>query len=361
MGFEFGIFDSFDLGDGTPGEVIDGRLRLGVEADRLGYAHYHATEHHGTDLSVIPSPNLFLAALSQRTERIRMGAMVYVLPAYEPLRLAEEIAVVDHLTGGRLDLGVGSGVSPFELGYFGVPGDEARARYDRSLTALLDAWTTGVLRHPEDPEREHATLSVLPVQQPYPPLWYASSNQRTAEWAGRHGINFLGRWNDGEFVAAVDAYWAAGRAGGEGPRLNGHVAGTPRIGPTMSVLIGGSDAEAEDRFASAQEFHARRVLKLWHEHGVDSFDAAFDAATMIARGTAIVGTADTVRDRLIAQLEQTDVNMIEAQLYQGDMGLDESLANLRAFAGIMPDIRAAADALAAAGDRVALEPAQATR
>lgn len=346
MTIEFGIFDSFDLGRGTPGEVIDARLRLAVEAERLGFAHYHATEHHGTDLSVIPSPNLFLAALSQRTERMRMGAMVYVLPAYEPLRLAEEVATLDHLSGGRVDLGVGSGISPIELGYFGVANDEARGLYDRALAALLDAWTTGVLKHPEFPDREHATLSVLPVQQPYPPLWYASSNPRTAEWAGRNAINFLGRWNAGEFVETVDAYWRAWReAAADDGRLNGHVDGVPRVGPTTSVLIGESDAAAHDRFLAVQEFYATRVLGLWHEHGISTFDASFDGAVMLERGTAIVGTAESVRDQIVAQLELVEANMLEVQLYQGDMDLDESLSNLRAFAGIMPDIRSASGAL----------------
>lgn len=339
MTFAFGIFDSFDLGTGTPGEVIDARLTLAVEAERLGFAHYHATEHHGTDLSVIPSPNLFLAALSQRTDRMRIGAMVYVLPAYEPLRLAEEVAVVDNLSAGRIDLGIGSGISPIELGYFGVAGDDARGIYDRSLVALLEAWTTGVLKHPEDPEREPATLSVLPVQRPYPPLWYASSNPRTAEWAGRNAINFLGRWNAGEFVETVETYWAAWRdSQDDATRLNAHVR-MPRVGPTMSVLIGTNDAEAEDRFLAAQEFFATRVLKLWHDRGITGFDGAFDGTVMLERGTAIVGSAGSVRDQLIAQLDQMDANMIEAQLYQGDMGLEESLANLRAFAGLMPGIR----------------------
>ncbi len=355
MTFEFGIFDSFDLGRGTPGEVIDARLRLAVEAERLGFEHYHATEHHGTDLSVIPSPNLFLAALSQRTERIRIGAMVYVLPAYEPLRLAEEIAVLDHLSGGRVDLGVGSGISPIELGYFGVADGAARGLYDRALVALLDAWTTGVLQHPEHPDREHATLSVLPVQRPYPPLWYASSNPRTAEWAGRNAVSFLGRWNAGEFVQTVDAYWRAWRdAAGDEGRLNAHVDAMPRVGPTTSVLIGESDAAARDRFLAVQEFYATRVLGLWHDHGISTFDAGFDGAVMLERGAAIVGTAESVRDQIVAQLELVDANVLEVQLYQGDMDLEESLSNLRAFAGIMPDIRSAADALARGTDRVAL-------
>ena len=132
MTFEFGIFDSFDAGDATPGQVIANRLDFAVEAERAGIAHYHVTEHHGTPLSVCPSPNLFLAALSQRTTTMRIGALVHVLPMYEPLRLAEEIAILDQLAGGRLDVGVGSGVSPYEMAYFGIDGGQ--------VTANLEEW-----------------------------------------------------------------------------------------------------------------------------------------------------------------------------------------------------------------------------
>ena len=89
---EFGIFDSFDLGRQGPGEVLAGRLRFAAEAERSGIGHYHVTEHHGTPLSVCPSPNLFLAALSQRTARMRLGVLVNVLPAHNVFRLAEAVA-----------------------------------------------------------------------------------------------------------------------------------------------------------------------------------------------------------------------------------------------------------------------------
>jgi len=355
MTFEFGIFDSFDRGPWSAAETIESRLRLAEEADARGFDHYHVTEHHGTELSVVPSPNLFLAALSQRTRRMRMGALVYVLPEYEPIRLAEEVAVVDQLTHGRIDVGVGSGVSPHELAYFGVAGDEARGRYERALASLAEAWTTGVLRNPEHPGRPEAELSVLPVQRPYPPLWYASSNPRTAEWAGANAVHFLGRWNGGELVSAAGAYWAAWRANRDAPgRLNGHVGGVPRVGMTTSILVAASDAEARDRFLSAQAFYAARVVKLWHDHGNHGFDAAFDGERMLEQGTAVVGTAASVRDRLVDQIEHADVNMIEAQLYQGDMGHEEGLASLRAFAAIMPEIRAAAAAVAAREGRASI-------
>ena len=232
MTVEFGIFDSFDLGRTSPGDVLATRLRFAAEAERLGIDHYHVTEHHGTPLSVCPSPNLFLAALSQRTERMRIGVLVNVLPEHDPFRLAEEIGILDQLSGGRLDLGVGSGVSPYELAIFGVEATQAKQIYAETLTAVTTALRTGHLRHEGTLLRSYdADLSVLPVQRPYPPLWYASSNAASAEWAGRNGINFVGRWNDGALTATVQTYWDAWETNRHAAgRLNAHVT-TPQGRP----------------------------------------------------------------------------------------------------------------------------------
>lgn len=343
MTFAFSIFDSFDLGAGTPGETIRERLELAVEAERLGFDHYHVTEHHGTNLSVVPSPNLFLAALSQRTMRIRMGTTVYVLPAYEPIRLAEEIAVLDQMTCGRLDLGVGRGISPYELAYFGVDAAESKPLYERARHAILQALETGELVHPEESDRPRATLSVQPVQSPYPPLWYASSNQASAQWAGANGVNFVGRWNSGDFIDAASVYWRAFRESDPERRLNRGLE-TPRVGTSGTVFIGASEQEAHERHAQFAQAGWERVVALWHEHGNHTVDSLMEPQAMLERGTAIVGTADSVREQILDQIERAEVNFFEAQLYKGDLTFEEALSNMRRFAEIMPSIRESAAA-----------------
>jgi len=338
MTFDFGIFDSFDQGDSTPGQVIANRLDFAVEAEQAGIAHYHVTEHHGTPLSVCPSPNLFLAALSQRTTTMRIGALVHVLPAYDPLRLAEEIAILDQLTGGRLDMGVGSGVSPYELSYFGIDAAQARARYAETLQAVTQALTTGRMRHTGTLLRDYdVELSVGPVQRPHPPLWYASSNTATAEWAGANNVNFVGRWNDGGFIPAARAYWDAwGRLAGAPAET------TPRIGTAAHVYIGRTDAEAVERFRKANDVFARQLLKLWHDNGNHNADHLYDTDRTMANGNSLVGSAETVAARLAAQVSQAPVNYFEATLAFGDLTPDEATANLTAFAEtVMPAVRAA--------------------
>ena len=337
MGFAFGIFDSFDLGDSTPGAVLANRLDLAVAAEAAGIDHYHVTEHHGTPLSVCPSPNLFLAALSQRTSRMRIGALVNVLPTYDPLRLAEEIAVLDQLCAGRLDLGVGRGVSPYELAYFGVSDQDSRALFAETLDVVTTALATGRMIHRGERLRDYdVELSVRPVQQPHPPLWYASSNTNSAEWAGRAGINFVGRWNGGSFTSAADTYWNARESG---PVPHG---GTPRVGMAATVYIGHTDAEALDRYRKANDVFVRELTKLWHDNDDHRVDAQFDTDAGLRRGAALVGSPETVRDRLLEQVDGADINYYEVTLAFGDLTPAESIANLEAFTEVvMPAVRAA--------------------
>ncbi len=351
MSFEFGIFDSFNLGDSAAGPVIASRLDFAVAAEAAGIGHYHVTEHHGTPLSVCPAPNLFLAALSQRTSTLRIGALVYVLPAYEPLRLAEEIAILDQLTHGRLDVGVGSGVSPYELAYFGVDADQARARYAETLDVVTRALATGRMTHTGTLLRDYdVELSVGPVQRPHPPLWYASSNTGTARWAGANGVNFVGRWNGGAFVPAAEAYWRAWHARADadadadaGAGAGAAAAGRPRLGVAANVYLGATDGAAMDRFRKANDVFARQLTKLWHDHGNHQVDALYDTDRTIANGNSLVGSAETVRDLLIDQVSQAPVNYFEATLTFGDLTAAEARANLAAFAEtVLPAVRRAA-------------------
>src|SRR4029453_7047764 len=99
------------------------------------------SEHHSTPLNLTPSPSVFLAAVTQRTRRIRLGALVYVLPTHHPLRLAGGICMVDHPRGGSSEVGIGRGASPHELDYFGVDHDQAQAMYVEAYNVIMQALT----------------------------------------------------------------------------------------------------------------------------------------------------------------------------------------------------------------------------
>ena len=111
---KFGIFDYIDQRDEPLRKLYDDRMELIRAAERAGFYGYHVTEHHVTPLSTTPSPTVFLAAAARETERIRLGALLFLLPLYHPIRLLQELCMLDHLSGGRLDIGVGRGIAPPE-------------------------------------------------------------------------------------------------------------------------------------------------------------------------------------------------------------------------------------------------------
>src|ERR1700752_5193827 len=116
---KFGIFEHMDDSGVPLGQHFANRLSLIEEYDRHGFYAYHLAEHHGTPLGLAPSPSVFLAAVAQRPKRLRFGPLVYTLSLHHPLRVVEEVCMLDQMSGGRLELGVGRGVSPSEGAYYG--------------------------------------------------------------------------------------------------------------------------------------------------------------------------------------------------------------------------------------------------
>ncbi len=169
-------------------EMYDLRL-IQIEAlDEAGFYAYHLAEHHSPAVhSLAPSQNVFLAAVSQRTERLRFGPCVYVLPLHHPLRLIEEISMLDHLSGGRMEIGVGRG-GVMEAFFWGQEADSDTnfARYQETLDIIRKGLNTETLSHEG---RFHSfdalPMRLQPVQLPYPPLWY----MRNAETAALEGMN----------------------------------------------------------------------------------------------------------------------------------------------------------------------------
>src|SRR5437762_13388730 len=134
---EFGVFDQLDRGSAPLKEFYESRLKLIEAYDRAGFYAYHVAEHHSTPLGMAPSPTVFLSAVAQRTRRLRFGPLVYALPLHHPLRLVEEICMLDQLSGGRLEIGFGRGASTIENSFFGGnPGDAERI-YTEALEIVL--------------------------------------------------------------------------------------------------------------------------------------------------------------------------------------------------------------------------------
>src|SRR5262249_40473922 len=136
------------------------RLKLIEAYERSGFHCYHIAEHHATPLGMAPSPSVFLSAVAQRTKRLRFGPLVYTLPMYPPLRVAEEICMLAQLSGGRLQVGIGRGISPHELGHYGVAPNEAQARYLEAFSIVMAALTQKTVTH----EGRFYTFRDVPIE-----------------------------------------------------------------------------------------------------------------------------------------------------------------------------------------------------
>src|SRR5258707_2288163 len=141
MDLEFGVFDHLDRNDLPLREYYEQRLKVIEAFDRAGFHAYHVAEHHFTPLGMAPSPSVFLSAIAQRTERLRFGTFVYALPIHHPLRVLEEICMLDHLSGGRVEMGFCRGSVPYEITYYGQDAEHRQQNYAERLDIILKAFT----------------------------------------------------------------------------------------------------------------------------------------------------------------------------------------------------------------------------
>ncbi|MGH7715680.1 MAG: LLM class flavin-dependent oxidoreductase [Vulcanimicrobiaceae bacterium] len=189
---EIGIFDHMDRGTDDSAAFFSRRIALTELYDRLGFYSYHVAEHHSTPLGLASSPSVYLAMVAGKTRRLRIGALVYLLPFYHPLRLLEELCILDQLSGGRLDVGVGRGISPIEAGFYGIRPETSQAVFDETLEVLLAGFATRQLDFDGDFFHfKDVPIEMTPHQRPRPPLWYGVSSAASAERCARRGINVL--------------------------------------------------------------------------------------------------------------------------------------------------------------------------
>ena len=206
----FGIIDHNDDTGRPHVRQVAERLELIEAYDRLGFYAYHLTEHHGTPLAITPSPHLMLAAAAQRTSRLRLGTLITILSLYHPMRVIEEAVTLDQLSNGRLDLGVGRGVSPAELAFHGVSGEEeAQGRFDEAFAILRQGLTSdSVTFDGKYYKLVDAPVTSRPVQRPHPPLWYGTRTLAKAQWCARLGMPMMALVPSEAVRPLTDAYKA---------------------------------------------------------------------------------------------------------------------------------------------------------
>ena len=212
MSLQFGIFDHVDDNGARLADLFETRLKLVEQYDRSGFRSYHIAEHHSTPLGMAPSPSVLLAAVAQRSQRLRFGPLLYVTPMYHPLRVAEEVVMLDHMSRGRLELGLGRGASPIEIAGFDVDPADAPAMNREATELILKALTSEIVSYEGKFYRcKNVRIEARPLQQPYPPLWFAPVEAGRAADAARLKGNMVTLIPNPGVKALTEAYRAAWR------------------------------------------------------------------------------------------------------------------------------------------------------
>jgi alkanesulfonate monooxygenase SsuD/methylene tetrahydromethanopterin reductase-like flavin-dependent oxidoreductase (luciferase family) len=330
---EFGIFDHVDRGDEPIAVLYENRLRLIEAADAAGFRTWHVAEHHATPLGMAPSPGIFLAAAATRTRRIRLGPLVYILPLYPPLRLIEEIAMLDQLSSGRFELGVGRGISPYELAYSGVNFLEAQGIYEEALQVVLAGLTSDRLTHRGEHYRFNGVpIELRPVQQPHPPLWQGVVHPDGAAAAARRSVNVVTNAANANVKPLVDRYLETWKGGAGEP--------TPLVGAQRHVYVAATDAEAVADARPAYRAWYDNLTHLWRRFNSIPMRFAESLDRALEIGTAIVGSPATVRAEIERHLHETGVNYFVTRLAFGTLGYDRTRRSLDLLAAeVLPHFK----------------------
>ncbi|HLY58137.1 MAG TPA: LLM class flavin-dependent oxidoreductase [Stellaceae bacterium] len=335
---KFGVFDHMDRAGPSLAAQYEDRLKLAEAYDAAGFHMYHLAEHHATPLGMAPSPSVFLAAVGQRTRRLRFGPLVYPLAMYHPLRVVEEICMLDHLSGGRFEFGVGKGASPHELAIYGLDKtDVANAAYEEALQIVMLALTSDRLTF----QGKHFSftdvpLELRPLQRPHPPMWYGVGRLEAAVRSARRGLSIVVNHpaeRARELLSAYRAEWeASGRPASE----------LPLTGINRFVVISENEDEAIAAAARAYRQWNHSFWKLWDDRGprpYTYYPNTFEEA--LSQGWGVAGTPQQVLDTLASQVEAVGCNYLVCRTLFGNLTVAEARRSVELFAEhVMPGLAA---------------------
>jgi alkanesulfonate monooxygenase SsuD/methylene tetrahydromethanopterin reductase-like flavin-dependent oxidoreductase (luciferase family) len=341
---KFGVFDHVDRGSSSLAELYESRLKLAEIYDRSGFHAYHIAEHHATPLGMASAPGVFLAAVAQRTKRLRLGPLVYILTLSHPLRILEEICMLDQMSNGRLELGVGRGVSPYEIGYFGVDAQRSPKIYTEAYQIILQGLQSREINFEGEVfQLKNVPVAMECVQKPHPPIWYGMSNPNAVPWAAQNGINIVCNGLAAPVRAITDRYRQEWQQAQESNGASSGVssgAQLPMMGLGRHIVVGETSKEAFDLGQRAFAVWYHNLMLLWRQHGnpLTNYPIPEDFTAAVNAGIAIVGTADEVCDRLKREISTAGVNYLLTRFAFGDLTHEESVHSLALFTKkVMPE------------------------
>jgi alkanesulfonate monooxygenase SsuD/methylene tetrahydromethanopterin reductase-like flavin-dependent oxidoreductase (luciferase family) len=346
----------------TDADILREEVDQMVLSEELGFDSVWLTEHHYADYGLSSAPTALLATVAARTGRITLGTAVYVIPFHHPLRLAEESATLDILSGGRLVVGLGRGNRPMEFYGHAVPQEQSRERMQEGVDVLLQAWT----RDEVDFEGHywqihHVPVYPKPLQQPHPPLAFAVTSPESIAWTASRGYAMLSSGLGtplAQTVRSRDAYVQGLREHGFAePQIDDLLA---RWVVTKHVYVAPTDAEAQAEAHEPEMWYRDafiRSLSAERLHGLHPsvYDGANAMLTRLRSQTwedllesaLVIGSPGTVAQK-IADLDQIGVGEVVCWMNFGGLAPEKVRRSMRLFAEeVMPRFQRARSSVAA--------------
>ena len=340
-------------------QLFEQHLQEYAAAEALGYDTVFLAEHHFSPYNLTPNPFLMLAALAQRTSTIRMGVMISVLTFHNPVAFAEEVAMIDLLSNGRLEVGIGRGVDEQEFIKMGIRYEDARERFEEGLDLVQRLW--------KDDEVEHvgkffqlggkATMWPRPLQQPGPPIWVAALSDPTLKWAGSAGYSVSSAFLPAPLTRSrFEIYREAARSAG-------HDAGPDKTALLRFVHVADDHDQAVEEATEGLKALFRLFIPAVVPRDLSSLPPEYEyyreffapfqdpknpppADILMQLGILIAGNPDEVEANLRQQIEESTSGHILTWHHFGDLSYDGVRRSEELFATkVAPNLRSFEPAL----------------
>jgi len=340
MGLEFGLFDTLPRDmkasrhvTGDVADVFLDKISNAQCAETLGYKYLFFIEHQNSAFPAITSSNVYLAALAQATTSIRLGVMVFQLPMHHPVRLAQDIAMVDQLSHGRFEFGFGYGIVAREFEPWKINYVDRRERGVEALQIIRAAWTQEKFSYEGKYwSFDNATPWPHPFQKPHPPIWMGAHSEASFDFAADHNFNLAQNIDTERAIAEKFAYFRKAWA------QRGHAGPPPRTLLVRHVHVAETDAKAREEAEPDMlegilgAYGVKRAASLRKEEqtAVTLENARIAVETSrsfdfwIDEGLAIVGSPETVTRGIIEQQKRCGYDVFAA--YHQILSMPHALA-----------------------------------
>ena len=338
---DIGFFTEFPCPPGADAATaFDESMHEVLEAERLGFdAVWLAEIHFQKDRSVLSAPLVVATAIAAKTERLKVGIAVQILPLAHPLRLAEDVATLDHLSKGRLDFGIGRSGLPAHYAGFNIPYTESLDRFQETLEILKKAWTEERFSY-EGRYFQFRDVCVIPkpYQKPHPPLRVAATTGETYSRVGHEGLPVFVAVRTSS-ISEVKRFVADYN---EGWRAAGHP-GRGEVGVIVPVYVAETEARAREETEASTMHFFRSIGEALQQGPRRDVGERLQRMTYadVLEEFAIYGTADSVTDRLLELREALGYTMVAVWMNVGGLIPHERvMRSLRLFSErVMPRLR----------------------